>query len=86
MAREPRKHDREVKPGSWVKAARTLCGISSQMKLAVLIGRDKATVTRWEGTDGEIDYVSWIGVLTLLGLPPEWEPGEPLPQGWKPPT
>jgi hypothetical protein len=78
-----RKNDREVRPGSWVKEARLLCGVTSQMRLAVMIGRDKGTVTRWEGRDGEIDYVSWIGVLTLLGLPPTWKPGDALPQGWK---
>lgn len=83
MVKEPRKHERVVMPGSWVKAVRQLCKINSQMALAVLIGRDKSTVTRWEGTDGEIDYVSWVGVLTILGLPSTWEPGQPLPKGWK---
>lgn len=86
VAKEPRKNERNVRPGAWVKAARLLCGIPSQMALAVIVGRDKATVTRWEGTDGEIDFVSWIGVLTLLGLPSDWEPGDDLPEGWRPPN
>jgi hypothetical protein len=83
MVKEPRKRDRDVRPGSWVKAARLAVGVSSQTDLAALVGRDKATVTRWEGTEGEIDYVSWVGVLTLLGLPADWQPGDEVPEGAK---
>lgn len=81
-----RDRQREVVPGAWVKAAREIAGVRSQMDLAVAIRRDKATVTRWEGTDGEIDYISWVGVLGVLGLPIDWEPGHPLPSGWKLPS
>lgn len=76
--------ERDTRPGRWVRAARVEAArrdgrdkTISQMELAVLIGKDKSAVYRWETPDGTIDYLSWVGMLTVLGLPAEWEPGKP---------
>lgn len=76
-----RKRDRETRPGWWVEAARAEAGRIkgkerpvSQMRLATLAGRHVSAVARWESDDGEIDYLSWVGLLTLLELPVDWEP------------
>jgi hypothetical protein len=82
VAVKDRKRDRETVPGSWVRAARRVAGLRdgarplSQMRLAVLVRRDRNTITRWEADDGEVDFVVWLGVLHALRLPVEWEPAE----------
>lgn len=80
VAVKERQRDRETVPGSWVRAARAVAGLRagtrplSQMRLAVLVKRDRNTITRWEADDGEVDFVVWLGVLHALGLPSTWEP------------
>lgn len=82
VAVKERRRDRETVPGTWVRAARTVVGLRngprplSQMRLAVLVKRDRNTITRWEAEDGEVDFVVWLGVLHALGLPVTWEPTE----------
>lgn len=85
MAKGPRKRERIMRPGSWVAAVRAETKIGSQMELGILIGRDKSAVTRWEGAEGEIDYVSWLGILAALGLPSTWKPNDGVPPDYKPP-
>lgn len=80
MAKD-RERERETRPGAWVEAARAEAGKRagrerpiSQMRLASLACRHVSAVARWEQSDGEIDYLSWVGLLALLGLPLDWEP------------
>lgn len=80
-----RMRDRDVRPGWWVKAARVehsrrkgLEQPISQMDTATLVGRDKSAIARWEG-GGDIDYIAWVGLLTLLEIPSDWEPREMPP-------
>lgn len=50
---------------------------------AVLAHRAPSTVYRWR-TNG-IDFIDWIGLVTLLALPPTWRPGDIVPstpEGW----
>jgi hypothetical protein len=82
--REPRKRDRETRPGWWVEAARREAARIqkrerpvSQMKLASQAGRHVSAIARWESDGGEIDYLSWVGILHLLDLPVDWEPPPP---------
>lgn len=82
-----RERERDTRPGNWVAAARREAGARSgagravsQMRLAVLAGRDRNTVARWEMADGEVDYITWVGLLALLDLPLDWEPAaQPIP-------
>lgn len=83
-----RKRDREVRPGWWVAALRAEIGRRekaerpiSQMRLAALCCRHVSAVARWEAADGDIDYLSWVGLLALNGLPLDWEPTAPPPAG-----
>lgn len=74
--------EREQRSGAWVEAALTARGLDDA-SVAVLTRRAPTTVYRWRM--GGIDYLDWIGLLTLLALPPRWQPGDPvppLPTGW----
>lgn len=70
--------ERETRPGSWVKAARKAVG-RSQSDLVDLTGSHRTTVYRWERDDGEVDLVTWLGILHALGLPATWKPGDEVP-------
>lgn len=76
-----RKRDREVRPGWWVAALRAEIGRRegqarpiSQMRLAALCYRHVSAVARWESPDGELDFLTWAGLLAIAGLPLDWEP------------
>jgi hypothetical protein len=68
--------DRETRPGTWVTALLEARAINED-DLAFLTRRRVATIYRWKRNG--IDYISWVGVLALLGMPLEWRPGEPVP-------
>lgn len=47
--------------------------------------RAASTVYRWELVG--MDYVAWVGLCSILGVPANWKPGDPvpeLPKGWEP--
>lgn len=53
--------------------------------VGVLVKRHPSAVYRWRKQG--IDFVVWVGLLSLLGFPANWKPGDPipkLPDGWKP--
>lgn len=82
MTTDVATRDRETKPSSWVQAALDARDLSDA-KAAVLTHRFPSTIYRWR-TKG-IDLIDWIGLLTLLAMPPTWRPGDvvpPLPEGW----
>lgn len=56
--------------GEYVRALRTKLG-DSLMKLGNKLGKDKATIYRWE--DAGIDELTWLGVLAKLDLA-GWQP------------
>jgi hypothetical protein len=75
--------ERETRPGDWVQAAMD-ARHTDDAHVAVLVGRHPTTVYRWRKAG--IDYVAWVGLLNLLGLPPTWEPGHvapKLPDDWE---
>lgn len=65
--------DRETRPGTYVTAILELKGMSEE-DMAVLVKRSSSTIFRWR-REG-IDYIAWVGVLALLGLPLDWKPAE----------
>lgn len=78
--------ERETRPGKWVQAALDARALDDA-HAAVIVGRSPTTIYRWR--KGGIDFIAWIGLLNLIGLPVEWQPGHPvpkLPRDWKPVT
>lgn len=48
---------------------------------------DKNTVGAWLNGPTRLSVVQLRGLLTILGFPPTWRPGDPvppLPKGWRP--
>jgi DNA-binding XRE family transcriptional regulator len=66
-------------PGWWVREAR-LAAKATQKQLETLTGRDRTTVYRWERDDAKVEWVTWCGILLLLGLPRGWEPTSRSPR------
>jgi hypothetical protein len=62
------------RPGAWVRGARRAAGLT-QMDLAFACGVSETSVRRWERT--AIDFLAWRGLLSILDLPPDWEPPRP---------
>ena len=76
--------ERETRPGAWVRAAIDARNLTVA-EVAVRTHRDPSTVDRWRANG--IDYIAWVGLLHLVGLPATWEPGDAvpkLPPGWQP--
>jgi transcriptional regulator with XRE-family HTH domain len=69
----------EKVPGWWVREAR-LAAKKSQRALEELTGRDRTTVYRWERDDAEVEWMTWCGILHLLGHPIGWEPASRTPR------
>lgn len=67
--------DRETRPGAWVVEVMDGRGLNAE-EVAVLVKKSSSTVWRWRRQG--IDYLDWIGLLTLLELPAAWKPGEPV--------
>lgn len=76
--------ERDTRPGAWVKAAMDARGLN-EAEVAVRTRRDPSTIHRWKRSG--LDFIAWIGLLNLLGLPATWEPGAAvpkLPREWQP--
>jgi hypothetical protein len=77
MLTEVAKRDAEVwVPGDWVRAAARAAGEKSQQDLADLAKAHRTTTYRWMRRDekGGVDYITWRGILSVLGLPADWQP------------
>ena len=57
--------------GAYVRALRETLDLS-HMDFATKLGKEKATVVRWEKK--AVDSITWRGILVTLGLPQDWEP------------
>jgi hypothetical protein len=67
--------EREMIPAAWVTAlmeARSL----DPMAVAVLTKKHLSTIYGWKRKG--IEYLDWIGLLTLLEEETSWEPSKPL--------
>ena len=74
--------ERDKRPAAWVVAAMEARGLDDA-KCAVLSHRSPSAVLRWRNHG--IDFIDWVGLLTLLALPPTWKPGDVVPdppEGW----
>jgi hypothetical protein len=82
-----RRDDRAEIPGDRLKAAMDTVAVSSAA-LARVLDVDKTTVYRWrEGVFDKkrqrhvwlITPLIWRACMSALGLPADWEPGDPVP-------
>lgn len=67
--------DREMRPGAWVVELMELRGLSVE-DVAVLVRKSSSTIWRWRRSG--LEYLDWVGLLALLGVDGDWEPGKPL--------
>lgn len=57
--------------GVLVRALRYSTGLTL-MDFAARLGKEKATVQRWERA--AVDEITWLGILTKVGRAPSWKP------------
>lgn len=57
--------------GVLVRALRYSTGLTL-MEFAAQMGKEKATVQRWERH--AVDEITWLGMLTKIGRSPDWHP------------
>jgi hypothetical protein len=60
MARE-----RETRPAEWVKAVLAVTNLDED-QIAVRVHKRSSTIYRWQKLG--IEYLDWIGLLTVVGL------------------
>lgn len=63
----------ETRPGAWVVELMDRLSLRPE-DVAVLTRRSQSTVFRWRKRG--IDAIEWFGLLSLLGLPSTWRPGD----------
>ncbi len=73
--------DRETRPGKWVNELLERRQLQPE-DVAVLVRKSSSTIFRWKKRG--IDYLDWVGLLCLLGLPTDWKPGDPVKATTKP--
>lgn len=76
--------DKEIVPGEWVQAALDARNLDD-MHAGVAVRVSNTTIYRWR--KGGCAFPSWIGLLVILGLPPDWRPGAAVPRvsrDWRP--
>lgn len=61
--------------GVLVRALRYSTGLTL-MEFAAQMGKEKATVQRWERH--AVDEITWLGMLTKIGRSPDWQPSADL--------
>lgn len=80
----PVPSDERVPPAHLIAALRAV-GVS-QSELARRLGLTVVSVNRWVKAKATFSRSRWIAVLSVLGLPAGWQPGDPVDKPKAPKT